>query len=112
MDKPAVAVLVIEPVVVMLPVAPATWKRSPLPTVRDAAGRITWQASARNKLNIFWDEQEKRDGVVGVQAAQGFRAPDGDLQVTTPINRLAQVSWTSPRTNRLLLDAGFGHHFL
>jgi hypothetical protein len=80
-------------------------------TWENASGRVTWQATPRNKISGFWDEQQvcrKCDGMT-----QGITDP---LRVTPEAigvsaldpMRVNQMSWSSPVTNRLLLDAGFG----
>lgn len=67
-------------------------------------GRITWQASARNKLNYFVDYQNtcqcRSSGAIG-------SAPEVGTAFHFRPNALVQSSWTSPRTTRLLLEAGF-----
>ena len=74
-------------------------------TWRNAAVRLTIQATRRDKLNINWDEQDSCqdpcDGVVSV-----FTSPESWWSVQTRPNRLQQVSWTNPFTNRLLFEAG------
>jgi hypothetical protein len=69
--------------------------------LRAVAARLTWQASAKNKINGFVDIQSMalrgRGDFVAPEALAGFLFwPQG----------LAQVTWSSPRTNKLLLDAG------
>lgn len=67
--------------------------------------RITWQASRRHKFNIFWDEQDFcQDPCGGVVST--YTSPESWWSVATYPNRLQQVSWTSPFTNRLLFEAG------
>jgi hypothetical protein len=80
-------------------------------TWENVSGRVTWQATARNKIGAFWDEQgicRKCSGMF-----QGLTDP---ARVTpeaigngsqTPL-RVKQLTWSSPLTNRLLLDAGLG----
>jgi hypothetical protein len=67
--------------------------------------RITWQASRKNKFNIFWDEQDfcqdPCDGVVST-----YTSPVSWWSVAVKPNRLQQVSWTNPFTNKLLFEAG------
>jgi hypothetical protein len=69
------------------------------------SGRFTWQASARNKFTFFWDEQDTCqdpcDGVVSV-----YTSPESWWSVATHPNRVQQVSWSSPRTNKLLFEGG------
>ena len=93
--------------------------------------RLTAQATPRNKFTAFWDEQRPCEG----GAAPGYSGDacrkSGDNEVfggstapPTPSasatvapeasayrdygNRVAQAKWTSPVTNRLLLEAAYG----
>ena len=72
---------------------------------RNVNARITWQASAKNKFNFFWDEQDfcqdPCDGVVSV-----FTSPESWFSVGIKPNRLRQASWTNPLTSKILLEAG------
>jgi len=90
--------------------------------------RLTTQISPRNKLMLFWDEQPQcggaawtgndgcmsnKDGwIYGGSQVNGFFGPGpnspetGDYSDT--FNRVQQVKYTSPATNRLLVEAGFG----
>ena len=115
---------------------PTQWEYSP-DTSREARGaesfqlasvRLTVQASQRNKFNVHWDWQwpcngasfnsgdacrEQSDGsVVGPLGLGGLSATtspetSGYLR-TTVQNR--QVTWQSPITNQLLLEAGLGSY--
>jgi len=67
------------------------------------AGRLTWQASPTNKVNVFADVQHNivrgssNAIAVAPEAVEGWDfTPQG----------LYQVSWSSPRTSRLLFEAG------
>jgi Carboxypeptidase regulatory-like domain len=98
---------------------------------RIMALRLTAQATPRNKFTVFWDQQRPCEG----GAASGFSgdvcrtSPDdfvyaGSTAAPTPSasavaapetagyrdygNRVSQAKWTSPVSNRLLLEAGFG----
>ena len=98
---------------------------------RIMALRLTAQATPRNKFTVFWDQQLPCEG----GAAAGFSGDacrkSGDNEVfagstaaPTPSasavaapetagyrdygNRVAQAKWTSPISNRLLLESGFG----
>ena len=72
---------------------------------RNVNTRLTWQASPKNKFNFFWDEQDSCqdpcDGTVSSTWSQ-----EAMWSVHTLPNRIAQVSWTNPRTNRLLFEGG------
>jgi hypothetical protein len=98
---------------------------------RITALRLTAQATPRNKFTVFWDQQIPCEG----GAAPGFsgdacrKSGDGEVFAgstapPTPSasailapetagyrhygNRVSQAKWTSPVSNRLLLEAGFG----
>ena len=70
--------------------------------LRSQAGRLTWQASAVNKINIFTDVQNYE-----VRGRGQFTAPEATTNVWSfwP-NGLYQLSWNAPVTNKLLLEAG------
>jgi hypothetical protein len=90
--------------------------------------RLTYQASARNKFNIHWDEQHPCNGSTFGTSGDGCRnQPDsgavygplglGGLSSTTSPEtggylydhpRVRLLTWSSPVTNRLLFEAGFG----
>jgi hypothetical protein len=74
-------------------------------TWRNLSLRTTVQATRRDKFNFNWDEQDSCqdpcDGVVSV-----FTSPESWWSVQTRPNRLQQISWTNPLTNRLLFEAG------
>ena len=100
---------------------------------RMMAVRLTAQVTPRNKVTVFWDEQQPCEG----GAAPGFsgsacRTSDdgevfaGSTAPPTPSasatsapetaayrdfgNRVNQAKWTAPMTNRLLLEAGYGSY--
>ena len=80
-------------------------------TWENVSGRVTWQATARNKISGFWDEQRICRKCTGM--TQGITDPRagharGDRRRLPDPMRVTQVTWSSPLTNRLLLDAGFG----
>ena len=72
---------------------------------RNLQARVTYQATRRDKFQINWDEQDSCqdpcDGVVSV-----FTSPESWWSVQTKPNRLQQITWTNPFTNRLLFEAG------
>jgi hypothetical protein len=72
---------------------------------RNINARLTFQATQKNKFDIFWDEQDTCqdpcDGVVSV-----YTSPESWWSVQTRPNHLAQLTWTNPLTSRLLLEAG------
>jgi hypothetical protein len=90
--------------------------------------RLTMQLSPKNKLSLFWDEQPQcsgaawtgddgcmtnKDGwIYGGSQVNGFfgagpNSPEtGDYGDTH--QKVQQVKYTAPATNKLLLEAGFG----
>ena len=91
--------------------------------------RLTFQATPKNKFNVYWDEQLPCNGATYNETAEGCRQqPGGDVVVgalglggltatTSPEiggylrtigARVQQVTWTSTATNKLLLEAGLG----
>ena len=73
----------------------------------NVALRGTWQASVRNRFTFFWDEQywcsncERGSGNAGTSPEATTTAAVG-----TP-NRVQQVTWTNPWTNKILLEGRF-----
>jgi hypothetical protein len=72
---------------------------------RSVNGRFTWQASQKNKFGFYWDEQDFcQDPCLGVVSV--FTSPESWWSVSIRPDRLQQVSWTNPWTNKILLEAG------
>jgi hypothetical protein len=96
---------------------PASWSYAPIldqpgfsdRTWENVSGRITWQATPRNKIGGYWDEQwvcRKCEGnTIGITTPPVVSPEANGAGQTMPL-RVPQVTWTSPVTNRLLLDAG------
>ena len=80
-------------------------------TWENISGRLTWQVTPRNKIGGFWDEQwvcRNCEGATFGITTPPVAAPEAiGVSETLPL-RVPQATWTSPVTNRLLLDAGFG----
>ncbi|HLG59239.1 MAG TPA: carboxypeptidase regulatory-like domain-containing protein [Vicinamibacterales bacterium] len=76
--------------------------------------RITWQASRRDKFSFSWDEQpvcRKCTGTTSLTGSPNFifpTSPEADGTGEFSPQRVQTGRWTSPVTNRLLLEAGFG----
>jgi len=72
---------------------------------RSVNGRFTWQASQKNKFGFYWDEQDFcQDPCLGVVSV--YTSPESWWSVAIKPDRLQQVSWTNPWTNKILLEAG------
>jgi Carboxypeptidase regulatory-like domain len=106
---------------------------------RTVSLRLTVQPTARNRFNLFWDEQRPCQGAAWPGTNDGCRQqPDKDwiiggapgsagtfgLATATQSpeissyagrsharQRAQQGTWASPLTNRMLLDAGFGTNY-
>jgi hypothetical protein len=72
---------------------------------RSLNGRFTWQASTKNKFGFYWDEQDFcQDPCLGVVSV--YTSPESWWSVAIKPDRLQQVSWTNPLTNKVLLEGG------
>jgi hypothetical protein len=78
-------------------------------TWKSVALRLTWQANSRNKFSAFWDEQRR---CVGCPGAGSTASPESRPYGYSFNDRVSQGTWTSPYTNRVLMEAGFGTHIL
>jgi hypothetical protein len=70
-------------------------------SLKGQAVRLTWQASPRNKVNVFADPQSLSVGGRG-----DFTAPEAALGWVFWPQGLYQISWSSPINSKLLLEAG------
>ena len=81
-------------------------------TFENASGRVTWQVTPRNKIGGFWDAQAMCRTCTGATPGRSPRRcrpkPSGVLG--RPLH-VTQATWSSPVTNRLLLEAGYGGTF-
>jgi hypothetical protein len=78
-----------------------TWENTTL--------RLTWQASPRNKINAFWDEQIICPSCEnGGLNANALFSPEANGMGDFYPQRTRQVTWSSTVSNRLLLESGFG----
>jgi hypothetical protein len=77
--------------------------------------RITWQASQKHKFSFSWDEQPVCRTCTGTANFSGSpgatTAPDADGHGEFSPQRVQTARWTSPMTNRLLLEAGMGNTY-
>ena len=68
--------------------------------------RLTWQATPSTSSDVFWDETSVCVNCIG--GGSSTTSPEAAGTTMGFPHRVQQVSWTSPMTNRLLLEAGFG----
>ena len=80
-------------------------------TWENISGRLTWQVTPRNKIGGYWDEQwvcrNCEGNTIGITTPPVVSPEANGPNPTLPL-RVPQVTWSSPVTNRLLFDAGFG----
>jgi len=83
-------------------------------TFENASGRVTWQVTPRNKVSGTWDAQALCRTCTG--ATPGLAEPQRvSPEAVGVLGRrldVTQMSWSSPVTNRLFLEAGYGGTYL
>ncbi|PYR20331.1 MAG: hypothetical protein DMF95_25655 [Acidobacteria bacterium] len=73
-------------------------------TNRHHNARFSWQLSPRHKLNLSWDTEQN---CVCHGALTALASPEGTYKWDFgPPNYILQATWSHPRTNRLLFEAG------
>jgi len=82
----------------------------------NGSARLTMQLSPRNKLNLFWDEQNvcsiswaKCEN--GGNYANALFSPEANGYGDLYPMRAQQVTYASPVNNKVLLEGGFGYFF-
>jgi hypothetical protein len=73
---------------------------------RSGSVRLTWQANQRNKISAFFEDQFRCIGCEMNGTATS--TPEASGRAPSHPNNVGQVTWTSPLTNRVLLEAGAG----
>ena len=76
--------------------------------IKSAVLRLTWQASPRNKISVYFDEIDKYRGH-GMNA--GVDVDTASQVWTSPLYNDAVLKWTSTVNNQLLLEAGFAMNY-
>jgi len=71
--------------------------------LKSQAGRVTWQASPKHKINAFADIQSYQ-----VRGQGNNAAPESEATWSFWPASLYQVTWNSPMTSKFLLEAGVG----
>jgi hypothetical protein len=69
----------------------------------DANARFSLQATPKNKFTFYYDNSQR---LIARRNTSPTLAPEATERYSTPRNGLYQVSWSSPQTNRLYLEAG------
>jgi len=70
--------------------------------------RLTWQAAAKHKVGLTWDDQQFCRCPDAITA---LVAPEAGFDRKFPVERTVQADWTSPVTSRLLLEVAGVHKF-
>lgn len=71
------------------------------------AGRVSWQASSKDKISLYHDEQHKYRNHWGIASTI---PPDAAAIQVTPTSRVNVTKWTRTHTNKLLFEGGFGYY--
>ncbi|PWT86920.1 MAG: hypothetical protein C5B57_00195 [Blastocatellia bacterium] len=72
---------------------------------RDINGRVTWEAAQKNKVSFFLDYQDR----CSCYDARALTAPEASADFKFPAKRLVTLTYTSPVTSRVLVEAGLSH---
>ena len=75
---------------------------------RNYVGRVTWQVSPRNKINFQDSEQYNSASRTG--GGSSTRTPEAQGVVLYTPGHTRVLTWTSPFSNRVLLEAGWGSY--
>src|SRR4051812_32233361 len=74
--------------------------------------RLSMQLSPRNKLNLFWDEQNVCNACEnGGNYANALTSPEANGYGDLHPMRAQQATYSSPLNNRILIEGGFGYFF-
>ena len=76
--------------------------------IKSVLARLTWQVSPRNKVSVYYDEIDK---FRGHGMGSGTDANTASQVWSSPRYNDAVLKWTSPATNRLLLEAGYSFNY-
>ena len=79
-------------------------------TFENAGGRVTWQLARRHKLSGFWDSQSLCRACTGATPglAEPARVSPEAVGVLGRRLDVTQATWSSPFSDRLLFEAGYG----
>jgi carboxypeptidase family protein len=71
----------------------------------DESLRLTWQATPRNKVTVFWNEQQQDRGQTG--GGSPTVSPEASEGTKVPAVRVYQAQWTAPLSSRVLFETAF-----
>jgi hypothetical protein len=72
--------------------------------INSALGRVTWQASPRNKFSVYADKIWKTRGAA---MSPGDDPDTSSVVWTSPLYLTDSVKWSSPVSSKLLVEGGF-----
>jgi hypothetical protein len=72
-------------------------------------GRLTWQATPRNKIAAYYSKEDKQRG--HRELAAGV-SPEASTPQDMRLSYSAEIKWTAPITNKLLWEGGVSQYFL
>jgi Carboxypeptidase regulatory-like domain/TonB-dependent Receptor Plug Domain len=78
--------------------------------IKSAVLRLTWQASARNKISAYFDEIDKFRGH-GFTTGNVTDSLTASQIWTSPLYNDAVLKWTSTVTSQFLVEAGFSMNY-
>jgi Carboxypeptidase regulatory-like domain len=71
------------------------------------AGRVSWQATSKDKVSVYHDNQRKYRNHWGISATV---PPEAAGVQVTPTSFVNVTKWTRTHTSRLLLEGGLGYY--
>jgi hypothetical protein len=77
--------------------------------VKSFPGRITAQVTSKDRVTALFDWANKVRGHRGLTATV---SPEASDRQTQPASHIAQVKWTSARSNKLLFEAGYNNTYI
>src|SRR4030095_10309876 len=77
---------------------------------KDISGRVTWQANRRNKIAAYLSYNNTCHCHFLIGRAKSATRGNSKASPRLPIpNNVSQFTWSSPMTNKLLVEAGFSY---
>lgn len=77
--------------------------------IESAVGRLTYQATPKNKISGFYSKENKYRGHREIAAGV---SPEATTPQVMNLSYSAQVKWTAPLSDRFLVDVGVSQYYL
>ena len=71
--------------------------------------RLTWQATPKHKFGVTFDQENFCACTTGIGPASGAYPPEAGNDRRFPLQRFVTVDWSTPVSNRLLIEASGIH---